>query len=152
KTRVILQSFDPADLPAAFRPARRRNGMTAGKRSARNANRELRNEGWFEVCVLAHLRKVKDPLLTARAARRLPEDSRIRVCLVGGVLEPAYGRALRKELAHNRRLHWMGSVPRARALARVARSHLLVNSSLLEGGANAVSEAIALGVPVLASR
>ena len=32
----------------------------------------------FVVAVLAHLRAVKDPLMTARAARLLPVDSRVR--------------------------------------------------------------------------
>jgi glycosyltransferase involved in cell wall biosynthesis len=155
---VILQSFDPADLPDDFADRSSRKGRgrhqttTSLKRLADAALIEdLPNDRWFEVCVLAHLRKVKDPLLAARAAHRLPEGSRIRVCLIGGVLEPAYERALQKELERNPRLHWMGSVSRARALARLARSNLLVNSSLLEGGANAVSEAIAMGIPVLAS-
>ena len=45
----------------------------------------------------------------------------------------------------------LGTVPHAELLARVGRARLLVSSSRQEGGANCVSEALALGVPVLAS-
>ena len=34
----------------------------------------------------------------------------------------------------------------------LSRAHLLVQSSVIEGGANAVAEALAAGVPVIASR
>jgi glycosyltransferase involved in cell wall biosynthesis len=34
----------------------------------------------------------------------------------------------------------------------LSRAHLLVQSSVMEGGANAVAEALAAGVPVIASR
>jgi glycosyltransferase involved in cell wall biosynthesis len=40
----------------------------------------------------------------------------------------------------------------ARALALMASSHVLVISSRMEGGANVVSEALRIGVPVIASR
>ena len=40
----------------------------------------------FEVCVLGHLRPVKDPFQTAMAVRQLPPSSRIRVAHVGGAL------------------------------------------------------------------
>ena len=40
----------------------------------------------FEVCVLGHLRPVKDPFRTAIAARQLPPSSRIQVVHVGGAL------------------------------------------------------------------
>jgi glycosyltransferase involved in cell wall biosynthesis len=52
----------------------------------------------------------------------------------------------------NPRYHWLGDQPRWKALRLLARSRLLALTSLLEGGANVVSEAIACGVPVVSSR
>src|SRR5439155_19877091 len=49
------------------------------------------------------------------------------------------------------RYRWLGDLPRWKALRLLARSRLLVLTSRLEGGANAISEAIAAAVPVLAS-
>ena len=107
--------------------------------------------GSFDVCVIAHLRQVKDPLLAARASRRLPAGSAVRVLLVGGVLDEALAEEARAEERSNRRFRWLGKLDRAEALATLARSRLLVSSSRHEGGSNTVSEALALDVPVLAT-
>ena len=60
KTRVIYQSAEPYRVP----PPR------AAKRT-------------FQVCLIGHLRKEKDPQRAALALRRLPSESRIRVIHVG---------------------------------------------------------------------
>jgi glycosyltransferase involved in cell wall biosynthesis len=101
---------------------------------------------------VGHLRAIKDPLVFARAAARLPPSSRIRVVQVGGVLEPALEGELQAELARNPRLTWRGPVPREEALRIVAAAHLLGIGSVLEGGANVVGEALALGTPPVATR
>jgi len=106
----------------------------------------------FDVCVLAHLRRVKDPLRAALAARLLPSSSRVRVLHAGAAIDPALARRARAEAAANPRYRWLGAVPRWKALRVLARSRLLVLSSRSEGGANVLSEAIAHRVPVLASR
>jgi putative glycosyltransferase (TIGR04348 family) len=105
----------------------------------------------FEVCVLGHLRPVKDPFRTALAARLLPASSRAHVVHLGAALSPDMAELARCEMESNPRYQWAGDVKRAKALRVLARSRLLVQSSLLEGGANAISEAIATGVPVLTS-
>jgi putative glycosyltransferase (TIGR04348 family) len=105
----------------------------------------------FRACVLANLRAVKDPLRAAYAARDLPTDSRVQVAHAGGVLDPELAREAEAEQRRNPRYGWLGDVPHERALRLLAGSHLLVLTSLLEGGANVVSEAIAAGVPVLST-
>jgi putative glycosyltransferase (TIGR04348 family) len=105
----------------------------------------------FDVCVLGHLREVKDPFRTALAARRLPATSRIRVLHLGKALSDDMARCARREMAENPRYHWRGERPRWQALRTLARSHLLVLSSLSEGGANVISEAIACQIPIVAS-
>ena len=106
----------------------------------------------FDVCVLGHLREVKDPFRTALAARHLPATSRLRVIHLGKALSDDMARCARTEMAENPRYHWRGERPRWQALRALARSHLLVLSSLSEGGANVISEALALQVPIVASR
>jgi putative glycosyltransferase (TIGR04348 family) len=106
----------------------------------------------FDVCVLGHLRPVKDPFRTALAARLLPSTSRLRVMHVGKALSDDMATCASAEMADNPRYRWFGELPRWQALRVLARSHLLVLSSYAEGGANVLSEALALGVPIVASQ
>jgi glycosyltransferase involved in cell wall biosynthesis len=50
------------------------------------------------------------------------------------------------------RYRWLGEVTHGAALKRLARARLMVISSRMEGGANVVTEALATGVPIIASR
>lgn len=109
-------------------------------------------KGIFELCVLGHLRPVKDPFRTAMAARRLPPSSRIQVVHVGGALTDDMRVQADAEAATNPRYRWLGELPRWRALRVLARSRVLVLTSQMEGGANAVCEAIACSIPVISSR
>lgn len=106
----------------------------------------------FQVAMLSHIRPVKDPLRPALAARLLPAASRIVIHHAGMVIDPALGAATRVEMAENPRYRWLGELDHAAARALLAESHALALPSRLEGGANAVSEAIAFGVPVIGSR
>jgi glycosyltransferase involved in cell wall biosynthesis len=106
----------------------------------------------FSVALLAHLRPVKDPLLPARAARLLPASSLIEVRHAGTVIDPALGEHAAAEDRANPRYTWLGELPRDRAMELLAASKALVHPSRHEGGANVVSEALAAGVPVIATR
>ncbi|NIL95743.1 MAG: TIGR04348 family glycosyltransferase, partial [Planctomycetales bacterium] len=128
KARVILQS--------AVRP--------------RGKPRKLKTV--FEVSVSGHLRAVKDPFRAARAARRLPAASCIRIIHIGAALSDTLRRQAEAEMQNNPRYRWLGELAPGAARRRVARSRLLVLSSKIEGGANVLAEALVAGVPVLSSR
>jgi dimethylhistidine N-methyltransferase len=145
---IVLQPLGVAELPAHLRDKARVIHQSA----KRSPGRVSRAKNLFEVCVLAHLRPVKDPLRAASAARLLPSSSRIRVTHLGAALGEQMGKRARAETASNPRYRWLGELPRWKALRILARCRLLVLSSELEGGANAISEAIAASVPVLSSR
>ena len=102
--------------------------------------------------MLGHLRPVKDPFRTALAVRLLPPASRLAILHLGSALSPEMAAQARAEAAVNPRYRWLGEVPRGRALRVLGRCRLLVLTSELEGGANAISEAVAVSVPVLSSR
>jgi putative glycosyltransferase (TIGR04348 family) len=99
----------------------------------------------FRVCVVGHLRAEKDPLRTLAAL--FHTEAELDVVQLGAALDPAL-----VPKTSDPRYRWLGSVPHARALRWLASSHAMVISSRMEGGANVVSEAIRIGVPVLASR
>jgi putative glycosyltransferase (TIGR04348 family) len=106
----------------------------------------------FQVSVIGHLRRVKDPFRAALASRLLPATSQIRIRQIGQAMTKQMLKRARDEMKINPRYRWLGELPRARALRRLAESDLCVISSRMEGGANVLSEAIVAGVPVLASR
>lgn len=106
----------------------------------------------FAAVVLAHLREVKDPKLAAEAVRLLPSRSAVRVVHLGAPLDAGMEEWARTETNRNPRYEWRGDVPRRRAMQVLARSRVMVLTSKEEGGANALSEALAAGVPVLSSR
>ncbi|MGH9447327.1 MAG: selenoneine biosynthesis selenosugar synthase SenB [Terriglobia bacterium] len=111
-----------------------------------------RSQPAFDVCVIGHLRPVKDPFRAALAARRLPAASRVRIVHLGAAMNEGMARRARAEMKVNPRYHWLGETPPRRLRQIMRRSALCVLSSRLEGGANVVSEAVVAGVPLLASR
>jgi putative glycosyltransferase (TIGR04348 family) len=127
KLNIIYQSALP--LPRRLPPLRRR----------------------FEILVIANLREEKDPLRAAEAARSLPQTSRIRVIHYGGAHDRRWAEMARAEMARNPRYVWRGEVPQGIVRKASARASLLVLSSVMEGGANVISESIVAGVPVIAS-
>jgi putative glycosyltransferase (TIGR04348 family) len=144
---VLLQPEGVAELPAPLRPkARVIFQSVAPPRRLRPPRADA-----FEVCVLGHLRPVKDPLRTALAARLLPASSRVRVAHLGAALSEEMAEQARAEEAANPRYRWLGERSRTRALYFLSGCRLLALTSRLEGGANAVSEALAVGVPVVSS-
>jgi glycosyltransferase involved in cell wall biosynthesis len=70
----------------------------------------------------------------------------------GKALEPVWAERARAEEENNPRYRWLGELNHADALDLLAGSRLLVVSSEVEGGANAIAEAIVCGVPVICSR
>src|SRR5215467_10109578 len=90
------------------------------------------SESCFQVCVLAHLRAVKDPLRLAYAARELPPSSRIQVKHAGAMLDPEFAPQLETELARNSRYQWLGPLGHDDAMDLLAHSHMLVLTSRLE--------------------
>jgi putative glycosyltransferase (TIGR04348 family) len=127
KLRIIYQSAEP--LPVVRKPHVRH----------------------FDVVVAGHLREEKDPLRAAFAARALPESSRLRVVHLGKALDAEWRQAAEQEMRLNSRYLWRGEVARWQVRRTFAASRLLVLSSILEGGANVISEAVAAGLPVVAS-
>jgi glycosyltransferase involved in cell wall biosynthesis len=128
KTVVIRSSLDPIAVKAS--PSQSR----------------------FIISVVGHLRPVKRPFLTIETLAQHPEWSDVEVWQIGQALDEEMRKTAEFWAEEDERYRWFGGVPRMESLALCCKSSLTINSSILEGGANAVLEAMTMGVPVLASK
>jgi putative glycosyltransferase (TIGR04348 family) len=108
-------------------------------------------EADFQVVVIGHLRDEKDPFCIARCLPLMPLDSKISVLHLGMAMNEQMGHTAKGYNETLERYQWIGEVSHADTLKTLSKSRLMVISSRMEGGAHVVSEAIALGIPVIAS-
>lgn len=144
---VVLQEHGILSLPEEFKEKTRvifQSVLTPGEI-------EPPLDTVFEVCVVGHLREVKDPLRTAIASRDLPKDSRIQIIQIGASLDETIKQQAIHEAETNSRYQWLGEIPHDDVMRRLGRARLLSLTSEMEGGANVISEAIVSGTPVISS-
>ncbi len=92
----------------------------------------------FTIVMAANMRKEKNPELAVSVAERLPSDLKVEL----------YGEA---GMVGSPKITLHGTVPHWEMLRAMSTAHVLLNTSLQEGGANAICEAICIGLPVVAS-
>ncbi|GAA4014412.1 selenoneine biosynthesis selenosugar synthase SenB [Actimicrobium antarcticum] len=142
---VVLQAAGIAELPDAYR-----SKTCVIHQSARSLTPDPARRG-FHVIMIGHLRAEKDPATFLHACALLQQEP-ITFTHIGGALEPGLAalaeRTARSTAGHYR---WIGNQPHAATRQRLKRSHLMVISSIMEGGANVIIEAITSGVAVIAS-
>ena len=136
KVHVVRQSAE-APAPMALAASRRATPV---------------NGASFDVAFVAHLRSEKDPLRAALATRLLRPTSRIRVLHAGRALTEELRVAANEEQGRNPRYRWLGELSPLEARTLIARSQLMVLTSVMEGGANVLGEAIVCATPIVASR
>ena len=104
----------------------------------------------FRAVMVGHLRAEKDPLTFMQAAARV-QDQDIYFDQIGDALEPEFSARAEQTHQQNPHYRWLGGLPRAVTRQRIKRAHVLVNCSVMEGGAHVVLEAVQSATPVLAS-
>ena len=143
---VVLQDAGLAALPAPWRCK-----AQVIYQSAPQLVPAVKSPRTFRVVMVGHLREEKDPLTFMRAAGQVLAPN-IRFDQIGQALAPRFEAAALARAAQTPAYRWLGGLPRADTRQRIKRAHVLVNCSLMEGGAHVILEAVQSGTPVLASR
>jgi putative glycosyltransferase (TIGR04348 family) len=144
---VVLQPGGRSHLARSLRAKTR---VIFQSSATRLTHRPVRDR--FRVIVVGNLREEKDPFRSVAALAHLSPRNSIELVQIGASLAPEMAKTAKRWMQKDSRYRWTGSRPHAQALREIASSHLLVVSSVMEGGANVICEASRIGVPVLASR
>ena len=97
------------------------------------------------------MRAVKDPVRGPLAARLVNKNSRLRIVHLGKAHDETWEKWAKEEEKKNPRYVWRGEKFSAEVRKVISKSQLLLVSSRSEGGANVISESLALGTPIIAS-
>ena len=142
---VVLQSAGIEVLPPQYRSKTRVIFQSAPRLVPAKKSTQR-----FRAVMVGHLRDEKDPL-TFMAAARAPETASLYFDQIGDGLDADLAAAARATAQQNPHYRWWGGVPRTDTRQRIKRAHVLVNSSVMEGGAHVILEAVQSATPVLAS-
>jgi putative glycosyltransferase (TIGR04348 family) len=144
---VVLQDDAPRQVPLRWRRKCR-----VVYQSARVLEPAAKLPDRLDCIVVGHLRPEKDPLAAARALALIPRDVPVYVRHVGEPLDATLAAEAREAARRDPRYRWIGGLPHGLTRAAIKEAHLLVHTSLMEGGANVIAEAVTAGTPVVASR
>ena len=144
---VVLQDMGPKSLPAEFRSkCQVIFQSTPRRKSVQKTTQKLR------ALMVGHLRSEKSPETYFAAVRALAHRHDIVLDHIGAPLDADLGELARQLALEVPTYRYLGEQTHAATRARIARAHVLVHPSRMEGGAHVVMEAIMSGTPVLASR
>ncbi|MFC5429899.1 selenoneine biosynthesis selenosugar synthase SenB [Paraburkholderia denitrificans] len=150
---VVLQEEGLAEMTAAHRAKCRVIYQSAPAHKHDVA--ATRKRRTFDVVLVGHMREEKDPQTPMRALDWLPDDSPVRLIHIGKALADEYRLAAQALQARAwptvARYVWYEGLPHAATLRHIAGAQAMIISSVMEGGANVIIEAVNAGVPVLAS-
>ena len=143
---VVLQDAGLAALPDGLRGKAR-----VIYQSAPRLQPAVKPKFKFMAVMVGHLRDEKDPLTFINAASQCGvKNSHFEQ--IGDGLDPALAKAASQAAAEHPNFRWLGGLPRSQTRQHIKRAQVLVNCSLMEGGAHVILEAVQSGTAVLASR
>ena len=143
---VVLQSKALESLPKRFHKK-----VTVICQSVSTVARKSPPKGYWLSTLIGHIHPEKDPFCAPRSLDLIPTQSKLKLIHLGKAMSPPMERQAIAMMEYQSRYQWLGELSHGKTLQWLARSNIMVISSRMEGGAHVVSEAIAIGVPVIAS-
>jgi len=143
---VVLQPAAIESIPQEFH-----HKVRVIYQSVKAITRKPTPKNQFLASIIGHLRPEKDPFCAAQSLALLPPQSRVHLVQLGKAMSPAFEKRALSLEKNQPRYRWLGQLSHPKTLQYLARSHVMIISSVMEGGAHVVSEAIAIGIPIIAS-
>jgi putative glycosyltransferase (TIGR04348 family) len=144
---VVLQELGVDELPAQHRAkARVIYQSVPSRRPVDKTRRRL------VALMVGHMRDVKSPQTLFDAARLLRDRDDIAIRHIGGAEEEVWAQRARETEAACPNYRWLGPLAHAETRRAIQRAHVLAHTSVMEGGAHVIMEAVCSGTPVVASR
>jgi putative glycosyltransferase (TIGR04348 family) len=144
---VVLQDMGPKSLPVEFQSkCQVIFQSTPRRRPVQKTTQKLR------ALMVGHLRSEKSPETYFEAAKVLAMRKDIVFDHIGAPLDAELDKQARRLASEVSTYRYLGEQTHASTRARIARAHVLVHPSRMEGGAHVVMEAVMSSTPVLASR
>jgi putative glycosyltransferase (TIGR04348 family) len=144
---VVLQDMGPKSLPAEFQ-----SKCQVIFQSTPRRQRVQKTTQKLRALMVGHLRSEKSPETYFAAARALAHRHDIVLDHIGAPLDAELGELARQLAAEVLTYRYLGEQTHEQTRTQIARAHVLVHPSRMEGGAHVVMEAVMSGTPVLASR
>lgn len=144
---VVLQHMGLGALPARLRA---KTSVVLQSTSSRvtlpKSTRRIR------AVMVGHLREEKSPQTLFEAAAILSEHPDIDIQHIGAEHDARLGQMAHQTAALYKHYQFKGALAHSETRRQIQRAHVLVHTSVMEGGAHVLMEAICSGVPVIASR
>ncbi len=144
---VVLQATGLAELAA---PLHKKTTVLLQSTTPRVTL--LKAIGRVRAVMVGHLRPEKAPQTLFEAAALLATHPDIHFKHIGGEHDLQLAQRARQTAAHYPQYQFIGALSHAATRREIQRAHVLVHTSIMEGGAHVLMEAICSGVPVIASR
>jgi putative glycosyltransferase (TIGR04348 family) len=144
---VVLQPLGLDALPASVR------SKTSVVLQSTTPRRTLpKTSRCVRAVMVGHLREEKSPRTLFEAAALLSQHPDIGIEHIGAELDPVLATLAHQTAAQFPHYQFTGALSYPRTRHQIQRAHVLVHTSVMEGGAHVLMEAICSGVPVIASR
>ncbi len=144
---VVLQSMGLDELPA---PLKAKTSVLLQSTTPRVTLSKTRR--YIRAVMVGHLREEKSPRTLFEAAALLAQQRDIHIKHIGAEHDQVLASMAHQTAALYPHYQFTGALTYSETRRQIQRAHVLVHTSVMEGGAHVIMESICSGVPVIASR